>query len=98
MTPGEDANGAFATNVTRVTAWRGVTRIFIQTQRKGGLGTLDFDLKCVLDALRRPGVCLVLGYNGAAFLPLMKDPKFFGRARMVGSTTFIARTWKPPSF
>ena len=28
--------------------------------------------KCVRDALRRPGVCLVLGYNGAAFLPVLR--------------------------
>jgi glycosyltransferase involved in cell wall biosynthesis len=59
---------------TRVRAdmWRGVTRIFVQTARKGGLGTLDFDFACVRDALARPGVCLVLGYNGAAFLPLLR--------------------------
>ncbi len=56
----------------RVDVWRGVNRIFIQTARKGGLGALDFDLKCVRDALKRPGVCLVLGYNGAAFLPALR--------------------------
>ena len=60
----------------RVDEWRGMTRIFIQTARKGGLATLDFDWKCVRDALRRPGVCLVLGYNGAAFLPVLR---LFGR-------------------
>ena len=52
--------------------WRGITRIFIQTARKGGLGALDFDWKCVRDALTRQGVCLVLGYNGAAFLPVLR--------------------------
>ena len=56
----------------RTDVWRGVTRIFIQTAFKGGLGTLDFDFACVRDALRRPGVCMVLGYNGAAFLPLLR--------------------------
>ncbi|MDE3177532.1 MAG: DUF1972 domain-containing protein [Pseudomonadota bacterium] len=56
----------------RTDVWRGVQRIFIQTARKGGLGALDFDLKCVRDALKRPGVCLVLGYNGAAFLPALR--------------------------
>ena len=56
----------------RTDVWRGITRIFIQTARKGGLGALDFDWKCVRDALRRPGVCLVLGYNGAAFLPALR--------------------------
>ena len=56
----------------RTDVWRGITRIFIQTARKGGLGALDFDWKCVRDALKRPGVCLVLGYNGAAFLPVLE--------------------------
>jgi glycosyltransferase involved in cell wall biosynthesis len=56
----------------RTDVWRGITRIFVQTARKGGLGTLDFDWKCVRDALKRPGLCLVLGYNGAAFLPVLR--------------------------
>lgn len=60
------------TEGVRTDVWRGVTRIFIQTARKGGLGALDFDWKCVRDALSRPGVCLVLGYNGAAFLPALR--------------------------
>jgi glycosyltransferase involved in cell wall biosynthesis len=64
------------TQPMRTDVWRGVTRIFIQTARKGGLGALDFDWKCVRDALARPGVCLVLGYNGAAFLPILR---LFGR-------------------
>jgi glycosyltransferase involved in cell wall biosynthesis len=60
------------TQPPRTDVWRGVTRIFIETARKGGAGTLDFDWKCVRDALTRPGVCLVLGYNGAAFLPVLR--------------------------
>ncbi len=60
------------TQPVRADVWRGVNRIFIQTARKGGLGALDFDFKCVRDALKRPGVCLVLGYNGAAFLPALR--------------------------
>jgi glycosyltransferase involved in cell wall biosynthesis len=60
------------TDGVRTDVWRGVTRIFIQTTRRGGLGALDFDWKCVRDALTRPGVCLVLGYNGAAFLPALR--------------------------
>ena len=66
----EDVEGA--TEPVRTDVWRGVTRIFVQTARKGGLGALDFDWKCVRDALKRPGVCLVLGYNGAAFLPVLR--------------------------
>ncbi len=60
------------TQPVRTDMWRGIERIFIQTRRKGGLGALDFDWKCVRDALTRPGVCLVLGYNGAAFLPVLR--------------------------
>ena len=60
------------TTPVRTDMWRGVQRIFVQTARKGGLGALDFDWKCVRDALGRPGVCLVLGYNGAAFLPILR--------------------------
>ncbi len=60
------------TEGVRTDVWRGITRIFVQTARKGGLGALDFDWKCVRDALKRPGVCLVLGYNGAAFLPVLR--------------------------
>ena len=56
----------------RTDTWRGITRFFVQTARKGGLAALDFDWKCVRDALKRPGVCLVLGYNGAAFLPILR--------------------------
>src|SRR5437764_14109676 len=52
---------AEVTEPVRVDVWRGVSRIFIQTACKRGLGPLDFDLKCVRDALKRPGVCLVLG-------------------------------------
>ena len=60
------------TKPVRTDMWQGVKRIFVQTARKGGLGALDFDWKCVRDALKRPGVCLVLGYNGAAFLPILR--------------------------
>src|ERR1700710_736199 len=60
------------TTRVRTDVWRGVTRIFVQTAFGGGLGPLDFDFACRRDALTRPGVCLVLGYNGAAFLPLLR--------------------------
>jgi len=60
------------TQAVRTDTWRGVERIFVQTRFEGGYGALDFDLKCVFDALKRPGVCLVLGYNGAAFLPILR--------------------------
>ena len=86
----EDAETAAAP--TRVDVWRGITRIFISTALKGGLGTLDFDWKCVRDALRRPGVCLVLGYNGAAFLPVLR---LFGRKVF---TNMDGVEWKRPKW
>jgi glycosyltransferase involved in cell wall biosynthesis len=76
----------------RTDVWRGITRIFIPTARKGGFGTLDFDWKCVRDALRRPGVCLVLGYNGAAFLPVLR---LFGRKLF---TNMDGIEWKRPKW
>jgi glycosyltransferase involved in cell wall biosynthesis len=76
----------------RSDTWRGVTRIFIQTACKGGLGALDFDWKCVRDASRRPGVCLVLGYNGAAFLPYLR---LFGKKVF---TNMDGIEWKRPKW
>ena len=80
------------TEPVRTDTWRGITRIFIPTARKGGLGALDFDWKCVRDALIRPGVCLVLGYNGAAFLPLLR---IFGRKVF---TNMDGIEWKRPKW
>jgi len=76
----------------RTDIWRGVTRIFIQTARKGGCGALDFDWKCVRDAVRRPGLCLVLGYNGAAFLPYLR---LFGKKIF---TNMDGIEWKRPKW
>ena len=80
------------TQPVRTDVWCGVNRIFIQTARKGGLGALDFDWKCVRDALSRPGVCLVLGYNGAAFLPILR---LFGRKIF---TNMDGIEWKRPKW
>ncbi len=80
------------TQPVRTDVWRGITRIFVQTTRKGGFGALDFDFKCVRDALTRPGVCLVLGYNGAAFLPILR---VFGRKIF---TNMDGIEWKRPKW
>jgi glycosyltransferase involved in cell wall biosynthesis len=80
------------TEPVRTDNWRGITRIFVQTVHKGGLGALDFDWKCVRDALKRPGVCLVLGYNGAAFLPVLR---FAGRKVF---TNMDGVEWKRPKW
>lgn len=53
-------------------AWRGVTRIKVQVSSTGPRAALEFDAHCVRDAASRPGVCLVLGYNGAIFLPYLR--------------------------
>ncbi|TPI47506.1 glycosyltransferase family 1 protein [Mesorhizobium sp. B2-9-1] len=58
----------------RVTSetWRGIELITIEVASKGPRATLEFDWQCVLDAARRPDVCLVLGYNGAVFLTWLR--------------------------
>ncbi|MCC5979646.1 MAG: DUF1972 domain-containing protein [Salinarimonas sp.] len=53
--------------------WEGVERVKIEISRKGPLGTLEFDLHSILEARNREGVCLVLGYNTAALLPLLRS-------------------------
>jgi len=52
--------------------WNGVRRVHIGATHNGPLGTIQFDLRCVLDVLRRPGIDLVLGYNTAIFNVLQR--------------------------
>ena len=52
--------------------WKGVERIHVEVSAPGPGATLEFDWHCVRDAARRSGVCLVLGYNGAIFLPYLR--------------------------
>jgi glycosyltransferase involved in cell wall biosynthesis len=52
--------------------WRGVERVKVQVAESGALGTITFDWHCVRHAAKRDGVCLVLGYNTAAFLSLLR--------------------------
>ena len=47
--------------------WRGIERIHFAPRRSGPIGTIEFDLKCVLDVTQRDGIDLVLGYNTAVF-------------------------------
>ena len=56
----------------RSETWRGIELIHVQVASKGPRATLEFDWQCVRDAARRPGVCLVLGYNGAVFLTWLR--------------------------
>lgn len=60
------------TQKIRHDTWRGIELIRIQVASKGPRGTLEFDWACVLDAAHRDAACLVLGYNGAIFLPYLR--------------------------
>ncbi len=55
-----------------VDSWKGVERINIQISRKGPQASLEFDWHSIRDAARRDGLCLVLGYNSAIFLPYLR--------------------------
>lgn len=52
--------------------WRGVERVTVQVAQQGALGTIAFDWYSVRHASRQDGVCLVLGYNTAVFLALLR--------------------------
>jgi glycosyltransferase involved in cell wall biosynthesis len=52
--------------------WRGIERRVVSVTSRGPLAALEFDYHCVVDAARHGGLCLVLGYNGAAFLPWLR--------------------------
>lgn len=43
--------------------WEGIHRIHIPVKRMGSIGTIEFDMKCVIDVKNVPGVILTLGYN-----------------------------------
>lgn len=47
--------------------WQGVRRVHVRPRSAGAVGTIDFDLQCIRDVAKRPGVDLVLGYNTAIF-------------------------------
>jgi glycosyltransferase involved in cell wall biosynthesis len=57
----------------RSSLWRGIEQINVAVSSTGPRATLEFDWHCVRDAATRPGVCLVLGYNGAVFLPYLRS-------------------------
>src|SRR5712671_5490096 len=53
-------------------AWRGVERINVQVDRAGPLGTIAFDWHSIRHAATQDGMCLVLGYNTAILLALLR--------------------------
>ncbi|WP_342153330.1 DUF1972 domain-containing protein [Methylorubrum sp. SB2] len=52
--------------------WRGIELVHVEVARKGALATLAFDWHCTRHAAGRDALCLVLGYNGAPFLPWLR--------------------------
>ena len=52
-------------------SWKGVKRILIPSRNGGSFASILYDLRCVLDASRRPGKVLLLGYNTAIFALLL---------------------------
>lgn len=52
--------------------WRGIDRVHIGVKRRGAAATIEFDWHSLRHAARQDGVCLVLGYNTAAFLPVLR--------------------------
>src|SRR6187431_787117 len=55
-----------------VDTWRGVERVTVQVAEKGARGTVAFDWHSTQHASRQDGVCLVLGYNTAIFMALLR--------------------------
>lgn len=53
-------------------SWRGIELIRTQVSSSGPRATIDFDWHCVRHAAQRPALSLVLGYNGAIFLPYLR--------------------------
>lgn len=72
--------------------WRGIELIRTQVASQGPQATLEFDWHCVKDAARRPAVSLVLGYNGAIFLPWLR---FAGRKIL---TNMDGIEWRRPKW
>lgn len=54
------------------TTWRGIELVHVEVGLRGAPATLAFDALCARHAAARPALCLVLGYNGAVFLPWLR--------------------------
>jgi glycosyltransferase involved in cell wall biosynthesis len=52
--------------------WNGIERIHVAVASRGPIATLEFDGHCVRHAAALGSVCLVLGYNGAIFVPYLR--------------------------
>ncbi|MDX3809738.1 DUF1972 domain-containing protein [Bosea thiooxidans] len=72
--------------------WQGIELIHTQVASTGPRATLEFDWHCVRDAAQRQSVNLVLGYNGAVFLPYLR---FAGRKIL---TNMDGIEWRRPKW
>ncbi|WP_180055707.1 DUF1972 domain-containing protein [Acinetobacter sp. YH12142] len=63
----EDGEGEMWTD-----EWKGVERIHIPVKQSGPLGTIIFDWKTNLHAMKYSDQCLILGYNTAIFTLLLR--------------------------
>ncbi|MGZ5841881.1 MAG: DUF1972 domain-containing protein [Xanthobacteraceae bacterium] len=52
--------------------WCDIERVNVQVAHGGAAGTIEFDWHSTRHAAAQDGVCLVLGYNTAIFLPLLR--------------------------
>lgn len=82
-----------------VDSWKGVRRVTIPVRLPGVLGTIEFDFLSTMDALRRSGVVLILGYNTAVFSIFYKLAGRHSLMNMDGlewmrdKWSFLARGW-----
>lgn len=60
--------------------WEGIRRIHIPVKTDGAVGTIEFDIKSTLHALRLPGTILTLGYNTGFLSSLVR---MFGRTNLI---------------
>ncbi|GAB3048419.1 DUF1972 domain-containing protein [Stenotrophomonas tumulicola] len=53
-------------------SWEGITRVHFPVSQTGPAGTIAFDLKSTLHAAAAAEPCLILGYNTAVFMSLLR--------------------------
>jgi protein involved in polysaccharide export with SLBB domain/glycosyltransferase involved in cell wall biosynthesis len=78
-----------------VDCWHGIRRVFISVSGGSPMSTMVFDWRCVLHARGEPGLVLVLGYNTACFLPILRMQ---GRAVLINmdGIEWKRGKWSPP--
>lgn len=52
--------------------WNGVERRHVNVASRGPKATLEFDWHSIVDAVRNPGLCLIMGYNSGLFIPYLR--------------------------